>query len=105
MIYAPISNALDPKVPVKKFQELSDDYFIEIIPATPTFNQPVMQDLVSPSLSDGEDILTSKRKGRPPSSKNKIKNKKRHNQTVLGDASPMEEIVGPEVSIPKALSQ
>jgi hypothetical protein len=65
----------------------------------------MVQNLVSPSLSDGEDILTSKRKGRPPGSKNKIKNNKRQNQTVPGDASPMEEIVGPEVSIPKALSQ
>ncbi|GLJ28982.1 hypothetical protein SUGI_0572160 [Cryptomeria japonica] len=100
-----ISSKQNP--PVKDFQEISDDFIVEVIPANPAVvnNQSPMLEASSPSLSDNEDILTTRRKGRPPGSKNKNKNSKKQNQTDSEDVSPMEDIVGVEASNSLILSQ
>ncbi|GLJ12825.1 hypothetical protein SUGI_0198510 [Cryptomeria japonica] len=100
-----ISSKQNP--PVKDFQEISDDFIVEVIPATPAVvnNQSSVLEASSPSLSDNEDILTTRRKGRPPRSKNKNKNSKKQNQTDSEDVSPMEDIVGVEASNSLILSQ
>ena len=100
-----ISSEQNP--PVKVFQEISDDFILEVIPVAPIVvnNQSLELEASSPSLSDNEDILTARRKGRPPGSKNKNKNSKKQNQTDSEDASPMEEIVGFEASNSLILSQ
>jgi hypothetical protein len=100
-----ISSEQNP--PVKVFQEISDDFIVEVIPAAPVVvnNQSPELEAFSPSMSDNEDIPTARRKGRPPGSKNKNKNNKKQSQFDFEDASPMEDIVGVEASNSLILSQ
>ena len=100
-----ISSEQNP--PVKVFQEISDDFIVEVIPAAPVVvnNQSPELEASSPSMSDNEDIPTARRKGRPPGSKNKNKNNKKQSQIDFEDASPMEDIVGVEASNSLILSQ
>ena len=96
-----------PKLPVKSLQEISNDYYVEVIPAASSIieNQPLMLDNVSPPMPESEDIPTSKRKGRPLGSKNKNKNDINQTPLVASDVSPMEDIVDLEASNSKIISQ
>lgn len=91
---------------VKDFKEITDDFIVEVIPTTPVANNQFLElEASSPVLSDNEDILTARRKGRPPGSKNKNKNSKKKNQTDSEDASPMEDTMGAEASNALIMSQ
>ena len=96
-----------PKSPSKKFQEIPDDFIVEVIPAISCAanNQSSELEASSPSLSDSEDILTAKRKGSPTGYKNKNKNNKKQNQTDSSVVSPMEDIVGAVASNSRIPSQ
>ena len=109
--FDPFSSALNTlsilKLPVKSFQEISDDYYVEVIPAASSIveNQPLMLDNASPPMSKSEDIPTSKRKGRPPGSKNKGKGNKAQTNVVSVNTPSLEDNMELEESMTTILSQ
>ncbi|GLJ06446.1 hypothetical protein SUGI_0039330 [Cryptomeria japonica] len=61
-------------------------------------------DIMSPSLSNNDDILTSKRRGRPLGSKNKNSASKKQSPLDSVEITPMEGIASSEASNPKVVS-
>ena len=95
------------KPPVKRFQEISDDYYVEVIPANSTRakNQLSMLENISPLLSESEDIPISKKKGRPPGSKNKGISNKVYSNVDSFNTPSLEDNMELEAPITKNLSQ
>ncbi|GLJ36343.1 hypothetical protein SUGI_0729530 [Cryptomeria japonica] len=97
-----------PKLLVKNFKEITDDFVLEVIPAAPPPSLSSMPSMelnpASLSLSDNDDLLTLKRRGRPLGSKNKNSASKKQGSSASVGVSPMEELACADASTLKLVS-